>query len=67
MADLLGYVDNLSVHCLLLGGQTLELGSKLVDQLTKSFANLGLGCYTALYETIEVAFGLWRLRRWIVW
>jgi len=41
----------LSYYCLLVGCHNLKLGSQVVDQLTKSFISLGLGCYEVLYKT----------------
>lgn len=51
MVDQLGYLDDLSVHRLLMGRHTIELGCQLVYRLTKSFVSLGLGRYEALHET----------------
>jgi len=44
----------------------LKLGGQLIGRLTKSFISFGLGCYEALHKTLQVGFGLWRWRRWIV-
>ena len=43
MADLLDDMGDLGVHCLLVGGHSLKLGGQLIDRITKSFINLGLG------------------------
>ena len=56
----------LGVYCLLMGGHSLKLGGQLIDRLTKSFISLGLGHYKALHKTLQVEFGLRRLRRLVV-
>ena len=67
MVDLLDDMGNLGVHRLLVGGHSLKLGGQLIDGLTKSFINLGLGHYEALHETLQVEFELlWRLRGWAI-
>ena len=48
MADLLGYLGDLSVHRLLVGGRRIEFGVQLVDRLVKCLIGLGLGYDKAL-------------------
>jgi len=54
VADLLGYLGDLSVHCLLVGGYRIELGVQLVDGLVKCLIGVGLGSDKALYEAFQV-------------
>jgi len=48
VADLLGYLGDLSVHRLLVGGRRIEFGVQLVDRLVKCLIGLGLGYDKAL-------------------
>jgi len=66
MADLLGYLGDLSVHHLLMGCHSLQLKGQLVDQLSKRFINLGLTLNKVLHKTLQFRFWLWGLRRWLI-
>ena len=54
MADLLGYLGDLSVHRVLVGGHRIELRVQLVDGLVKFLVILGLGSDKALHEAFQV-------------
>ena len=58
MVDRLGGLGSRGVYCFLTRGHSLKLESKLIDPLTKSFINVGLGSYEALHKTLQVGFGL---------
>ena len=52
VADLVCYLDYLSVHRLLVGGHSIKLGGQQIDRRTKSFIDLSLSHYELLYETL---------------
>ena len=52
MADLLGYLGDLSIYRLLVGGHLIKLGIQVVDGLVKCLIDLGLGSDKALYEAL---------------
>jgi len=54
VADLLGYLGDLSVHRLLVGGHRIELGIQVVDGLIKCLIGLGLGSDKELCEALQV-------------
>ena len=54
MADLLGYLGDLSVRRLMVGGHHIKLGVQLVDGLVKCLIGLRLGSNEVLYEAFQV-------------
>jgi len=54
VADLLGYLGDLSVHRLLMGGHRIEHGVQLVDGLVKCLIGLRLGSDKALCKAFQV-------------
>ena len=58
MANLLGYLGNMSIHRLLMGGHSIKLRGWLGNGLTKGLIGLGLSCYEILYEALQVRIGL---------
>ena len=54
MANQLGYLGDMSIRCLLVGGHRIEVGGQLIGGLVKYLISLGLGSDEALYEAFQV-------------
>jgi len=56
MANLLGYLGDLSIHRLLMGCHSIKLGGKLIDGRTQYFIGLGLYHYELRYHILQVGY-----------